>query len=37
MKEMKAIVDYLTERGAYGEIKGRKMWMDFERSKVSYG
>ncbi|CAH2042524.1 unnamed protein product, partial [Iphiclides podalirius] len=35
MKEMKAIVDYLTQRRAYGEIKGRKMWMDFEKSKFT--
>ncbi|CAK1584695.1 unnamed protein product [Parnassius mnemosyne] len=35
MKEMKAIVDYLTERRAYGEIRGRKMWMEFENSKFT--
>ncbi|XP_013137341.1 PREDICTED: microtubule-associated protein futsch-like isoform X2 [Papilio polytes] len=34
IKEMKSIVDYLTEHKAYNEIKGRKMWVDFERSKV---
>ncbi|XP_013162902.1 PREDICTED: uncharacterized protein LOC106114305 isoform X2 [Papilio xuthus] len=34
IKEMKAIVDYLTEHKAYNEIRGRKMWMDFEKSKV---
>lgn len=33
---MKSIVDYLTEHKAYNEIKGRKMWVDFERSKVSH-
>ncbi|XP_069361322.1 uncharacterized protein [Maniola hyperantus] len=35
MKEMKAIVDYLTEHRAYSEIKGRKMWMDLASSKVT--
>ncbi|XP_014365863.2 uncharacterized protein LOC106716781 [Papilio machaon] len=35
MKEMKTIVDYLTEHKAYNETRGRKMWVDFERSKVT--
>ncbi|XP_045777147.1 uncharacterized protein LOC123875387 isoform X2 [Maniola jurtina] len=35
MKEMKAIVDYLTEHRAYSETKGRKMWMDLASSKVT--
>ncbi|XP_068620042.1 uro-adherence factor A-like isoform X2 [Battus philenor] len=35
MSEMKAIVDYLTEKKAYGDTKGRKMWMDFEKSKFT--
>ncbi|CAH2208650.1 jg27048, partial [Pararge aegeria aegeria] len=33
MKEMKAIVEYLTEHRAYGDIKGRKMWMNLASSK----
>ncbi|XP_052743586.1 uncharacterized protein LOC112055705 [Bicyclus anynana] len=35
MKEMKAIVEYLTEHRAYGEIKGRKMWMDLASSNIT--
>lgn len=34
MKEMKTIVEYLTEHKAYSEIKGRKMWKDLADSKV---
>lgn len=34
MREMKSIVDYLTEHRAFSEIKGRKMWVDFANSKV---
>lgn len=34
MKEMKTIVDYLTEHKAYSETKGRKMWIDLQDSKV---
>ncbi|XP_059060828.1 uncharacterized protein LOC131853802 [Achroia grisella] len=29
MKEMKSIVEYLVAHRVYGEVKGRKMWMDF--------
>ncbi|XP_028175216.1 uncharacterized protein LOC114363631 [Ostrinia furnacalis] len=35
MKEMKTIVEYLAERRAFAEIKGRKMWMDFANSKLT--
>ncbi|CAH2089750.1 unnamed protein product [Euphydryas editha] len=35
MKEMKAIVEYLTEHKAYSEIKGRKMWKELADSKVT--
>ncbi|XP_046970406.1 uncharacterized protein LOC124537576 [Vanessa cardui] len=35
MKEMKTIVEYLTEHKAFGEIKGRKMWKDLADSKVT--
>lgn len=34
MREMKTIVEYLTEHKAYNEIKGRKMWKDLADSKV---
>lgn len=36
MKEMRAIVEYLEERKAYSEVRGRKMWMDYASSGVSY-
>lgn len=36
MREMKTIVEYLTEHKVYSEIRGRKMWMDFANSNVSY-
>ncbi|XP_050352378.1 uncharacterized protein LOC126774809 [Nymphalis io] len=35
LKEMKTIVEYLTEHKAFGEIKGRKMWKDLADSKVT--
>ncbi|CAG9795627.1 unnamed protein product [Diatraea saccharalis] len=35
MKEMKTIVEYLVEHRAYGEIKGRKMWIDFSNSQLT--
>nr|XP_026495479.1 uncharacterized protein LOC113400207 isoform X1 [Vanessa tameamea] len=35
MKEMKTIVEYLTEHKAFGEIKGRKMWKDLADSNVT--
>lgn len=36
MREMKQIVQYLTERNAYAELRGRKMWVEFASSQVSY-
>ncbi|PZC83153.1 hypothetical protein B5X24_HaOG208626 [Helicoverpa armigera] len=33
--EMKTIVDYLVENKLYGEIKARKMWMDFANTKIT--
>lgn len=36
MSELKNIVEYLKEKNAYGEVKGRKMWVDFARTNVSY-
>lgn len=35
IREMKAIVEYLTENKFYGEIKGRKMWMEYANSKLT--
>ncbi|CAH2984649.1 unnamed protein product [Chilo suppressalis] len=35
LKEMKTIVDYLVDHKAYGEIKGRKMWMNFSNSQLT--
>lgn len=32
MREMRDIVAYINERKAYGELKGRKMWMEFANS-----
>ncbi|XP_026763066.1 biorientation of chromosomes in cell division protein 1-like 1 isoform X3 [Galleria mellonella] len=29
MKEMRSIVEYLVTHRAYGEVRGKKMWMDF--------
>ncbi|VVC92773.1 unnamed protein product [Leptidea sinapis] len=31
--EMKKIVDYLVEHKAYGQLRGRKMWVEFADSK----
>lgn len=36
MREMKTIVDYLAEHKAYHEVKGRKMWIDLQDSKVYF-
>lgn len=36
MREMKQIVEYLTEQKAYSEIRGRKMWVEFANLQVSY-
>ncbi|XP_026327993.1 enolase-phosphatase E1-like isoform X2 [Hyposmocoma kahamanoa] len=33
MREMKQIVEYLTEHNAYSEIRGRKMWVEFANSQ----
>ncbi|KAG6451177.1 uncharacterized protein LOC115444220 isoform X2 [Manduca sexta] len=35
MKEMKNIVTYLIEHQAYGEIRGRKMWVDYANSNAT--
>ncbi|XP_073953405.1 uncharacterized protein isoform X2 [Choristoneura fumiferana] len=35
IREMKTIVDYLVEHKAYGEIRGRKMWMDFASTRLT--
>ncbi|GBP13806.1 hypothetical protein EVAR_8022_1 [Eumeta japonica] len=32
MKELKGIVEYIKDRKAYGETKGRKMWVDYANS-----
>lgn len=34
MKELRTIVDYLKSRDAYGQIKGKKIWVDLESSTV---
>lgn len=35
MKELKGIVEYLTEHNAYSEVRARKMWMDYASTGVS--
>ncbi|XP_045784846.1 uncharacterized protein LOC123880654 isoform X2 [Maniola jurtina] len=32
VKDLKAIVDYLSEHNAYGEVTGKKVWMDLAAS-----
>lgn len=33
--ERKSIVDYIKQKNSYHEIKGRKLWMDLERSALT--
>ncbi|CAB3234871.1 unnamed protein product [Arctia plantaginis] len=35
IREMKTIVEYLTENKLYGEIRGRKMWMNFANTQLT--